>query len=130
MNFDDFETKLRHVPRRQPPAEWRKEILAPLQQRDEAVELAWWRRWLWPHPIAWAVMAMLWVTIAGLQFAAAPPEGVQTSASLPKSPDIRHALEERIRMMAELSGDATRARTYETPADRPRSSCRNREVVV
>jgi hypothetical protein len=128
MNFDEFENKLRAQPRREIPAEWRREILAPLGRRMEA-PVAWWRQLLWPHPAAWAGLAALWVAIFALNLAGAP-EAPSYAAGKP-SPDKLMAYQERQRLWAELALDLSPQPRKPRPAvDRPRSNVRPAEVVV
>jgi hypothetical protein len=128
MNFDEFENKLRGQPRREIPAEWRREILAPLRRREEA-PVAWWRQVLWPHPAAWASLAGAWVAIFVLNLAGAP-EGESYAASRP-SPDTRVAYQERQRLWAELALDLSPQPRKQPPAaDRPRSNRMQLEAAV
>jgi len=128
MNFDEFENKLRAQPRRKIPPEWRREILAPLRRRTEA-PASWWRQLLWPHPAAWASLAVAWVAIFALNLAGAP-EGESYAASKP-SPDKLVAYQERQRLWAELALDLSRPpRKPLSAIDRPRSHATPAEVVV
>jgi hypothetical protein len=128
MNFDEFEDKLRGQPRREIPSEWRREILAPLQQRPEA-KVSWWRQLLWPHPGAWATLAAAWVAIFALNFAGAP-EG-ESYAAGPSSRDALAAYQERQRLWAELALDLSQQPRKPMPAmDRPRSRASIAEVAV
>ena len=129
MNFDEFEKKMRAVPRREVPAAWREQILGPLRDQEAAPAIAWWRQWLWPHPTAWASLAVIWLAIFALHFAAAP-EPVTPFAALTKpAPEMLQAFEDRIRLMAELSPESAQPEAEPAPADRPRS-CRSRAEVA
>jgi hypothetical protein len=128
MNFDEFENKLRGQPRREIPAEWRREILAPLRRRTEA-PIAWWRQLLWPHPAAWASLAAAWVAIFALNLAGAP-EGETYAVGKPPL-DTRVAYQERQRLWAELALDLSPPARRSVPAmDRPRSQALSAEVIV
>ena len=128
MNLDEFETKLQGQPRREIPAEWRWEILAPLRRRTEA-PVAWWRQVLWPHPAAWAGLAAAWVAIFALNLAGAP-EGETYAVGKPPL-DTRVAYQERQRLWAELALDLSRQPRKQLPAaDRPRSNRSRLEAVV
>ena len=83
--MNDFERKLKAQSFRQPPQEWRDEILdvcdqaegrrnaqASLVEADSAP--AWsWREWLWPSPAAWGALAAVWVVCFSMNAATKPP---------------------------------------------------------
>ena len=97
MNSDELESRLQRTPLRQPPAEWREEILvASLRsQRCESLDqsireltslrdatprqafAATWRmrvrELLWPHPVAWGAMAAVWLALGAVQVALREP---------------------------------------------------------
>jgi len=73
MNDDFLEKRLRALPRREAPTEWRAEILAAAGGADKSRRSAGWapslaalKSLLWPHPYAWAGVAGMWVVITGL----------------------------------------------------------------
>jgi hypothetical protein len=89
MKTERFEQRLQEQPLRQPPAEWRREILGAARlvnradDRLPATAHGWsWvalRQWLWPCPEAWAALAAAWIASAALSLAtpstpAASPE--------------------------------------------------------
>jgi hypothetical protein len=130
MNLDEFEERMRGVPRREVPTAWREQLLGPLRHQGTAPAIAWWRQWLWPHPAAWASLAVIWLAIFALHFAAAP-EPVAPFAALTKpAPEMLQAFEDRIRLMAELSPESPQRETEPSPADRPRSCTVTEEVAV
>ena len=72
MNNDEFEKRLAQQPFRPVPETWKGPILA--SAREAARRTTWdrpgramwagpwarrWREWLWPHPVAWAVLTAL-----------------------------------------------------------------------
>ena len=71
--MNDFERKLHATPLRQPPADWRAEILGALPAPQPAALN--WREWLWPAPPAWLALAAIWLvlfTIESLTVGTAP----------------------------------------------------------
>jgi hypothetical protein len=129
MNFEEFEKKMRAVPRREVPAAWREQILGPLRHQEAAPKVVWWKQWLWPHPTAWASLAAIWLVIFVLHSAGAP-DSVSPSAALSKpAPEMLQAFEDRIRLMAELSAESPRE-IEPSPAERPRSCRFMPEVAV
>ena len=129
MSFDEFENKLRSQPRREIPPQWRREILGSVNV-ERTAPVPWWRRLLWPHPVAWASIAAAWTAIFALNLAGAPETASSQVASKP-SPDMRLAYEERRRLWAELVLDVSpQTGKPRPPVDRPRSHARVREVTV
>src|SRR5258708_827213 len=86
--MSDFERKLAAQSFREPPAEWREEILRRSADAARATERAEspWRAWLWPSPQAWAGLAALWLIFFALQFAGHPSSSPAVFASM-TSPD-------------------------------------------
>jgi len=119
---------LRSQPRREIPAEWRREILRLSGASGVVAPVPWWRQWLWPHPAAWTALAALWVVIFALGFAARPEPAIRSASSASHPPDILQAFAERTRLMAELSGESAEMRP--SAADRPRSARVMAEVAV
>jgi hypothetical protein len=69
--MSDLEHKLRNLTFRQPPASWRRDILAKTDSRVRAA--AWnWREWLWPSPHVWGAMAALWIILLWINAATMP----------------------------------------------------------
>ncbi len=58
--MNDFERHLAAQPFRTPPADLRAAILA-------ATPAASWRDWLWPSPLAWAALALIWVALYAVE---------------------------------------------------------------
>lgn len=56
--MNDLEAKLRSLTFREPPPGWRGSIAG------SAVVESGWRKWLAPHPAAWAALAAIWIVLA------------------------------------------------------------------
>jgi len=70
MTNDDFENQLRRVPMREIPADWRGQILSAAKQPvrmdapvAKSARQTWWRDLLWPSPLAWAALVLIWFGI-------------------------------------------------------------------
>lgn len=81
MNPDPFEQHLSRQPWRSIPPEWREEILARAAANARPIRAGRspagsngrrLRTWLWPHPVAWAGLAVCWVATFALQHLSAP----------------------------------------------------------
>ena len=59
--MSDFENKLRSLELRQPLPDWQREIT---EQCTFTEPQSTWRQWLWPSPLAWAALALIWVGLA------------------------------------------------------------------
>jgi hypothetical protein len=55
--MNDFESRLRSLTFREPPPGWRGSIVSGASEPG-------WRKWLSPHPAAWAALAAIWVVLA------------------------------------------------------------------
>ena len=78
---------------------------------------------LWPHPKAWAGLAIIWVLILAVDFSVRDRTPITAEKSLPPSPEVIAELKQQQRMLAELigardTGDADRSKPL---APRPRS---------
>src|ERR1035437_6287113 len=156
MNTDDFEKQLQRQPLRQMPGEWRDEILSTAQQASSPQpasrithhasrithplppspsllstihhQLS---TLLWPHPVAWAGLAAVWVAILGINLTTRDASTAVAKHALPVSPQVFLAFQEQERLLTELLG------TRETPVDekpkpappRPRIE-RRREMMM
>jgi hypothetical protein len=56
--MNDLEAKLRSLTFREPPPGWRGAMV------DVAIAEPRWRKWLAPHPAAWATVAAVWLVLA------------------------------------------------------------------
>ena len=83
MTPEEFEQRLATLPVRQIPAEWESEILAAAQAKIRqpffALLLPMVRAWLWPHPVAWACVVVVWLAIAGLNFSGPQGDALTTT---------------------------------------------------
>jgi hypothetical protein len=118
MNPEDFERRLQRQPLRQVPNEWRIEILASARAASATRRTAGGEYQnsslrmpdtklsdvLWPHPLAWAVLAAVWVIILGVN--ARTWGGPQTIArrGTPIPSDVLVAHQEQDRLLSELLG--------------------------
>jgi hypothetical protein len=149
MNADDFEKRLERQPLRQIPGEWRAEILSAARQASLAphatrnTQHASWGHsmlstinsqlstLLWPHPVAWAGLAAVWVVIAGMNLTTRDASQRLANQASPASPQVFMAFQEQERLLTELIGPR------ETPvAERPKParpqprSERQRELLL
>ncbi len=107
MNHDDFEKKLSDTPLRKIPPAWRAEILqyatqplppeAPVPATVSAANVtppvpvppphkASWHDLLWPSPLAWAALALIWSGIFisnNINFSSAQTPPVATTGTEP-----------------------------------------------
>ncbi|HUR44887.1 MAG TPA: hypothetical protein VMZ27_03345 [Candidatus Saccharimonadales bacterium] len=108
MNSENFENQLRGQTLRQPPADWRKDIVAAANQAKSAPDgdcepsSSWWQILFWPAPRAWAGLAAVWVMIFAMQFAADDGPAAVQVAHVPQSKQMLVAMKERQRLYAEL----------------------------
>lgn len=81
-----FERQLADTPLRDIPPSWRTRLLPP-PRRPSFAWLPFWRRLLWPHPLAWGALATCWIIIMALNFSG--PRGPELYAvSPPGTPAI------------------------------------------
>ena len=114
MKPDDFEQKLQRQPLRQVPAEWRGEILGVCREskvESRAQEQLWLSTlvsrlstFFWPHPVAWAGLAAVWIFIFAVNFSMRDQAPVMAEKSAPPSPEMVAELKQQQRMLAELIG--------------------------
>jgi len=141
MNSDDqFEERLRRQTLRDVPAGWREEILSAagcasgsshasrvthhsiLSALRSQLSIL-----LWPHPKAWAGLAVAWLVIIGVNFAMREPSAKDYALqTAPPSPQMRELLRQQGQLFAELVGpiEKPEADRPKPPAARPRSQCR------
>jgi hypothetical protein len=119
MNQDDFEQRLQRQPLRRVPAEWRKEILAAAATSCHASRVT--RRSflstlnsqlstiLWPHPVAWAGLAAIWIFIFTVDFSARDdaPAVADTFSSPPA--EVIVEVRQQQRLLAEMMGSSQKS---------------------
>jgi hypothetical protein len=125
--MNEFEQRLNRQPQKEIPSAWRAEILAAAHEAQAARHLKQPRpssilhflsSLLWPHPKAWAGLAVVWMVIVGLQLAARDDSGSRVTAkAAPPSPEMMVELRKQQRMFAELVGPreepvADRSKSY------------------
>jgi hypothetical protein len=148
MKPDDFEKHLQRQPLRQVPAEWREGVLSAARQagRPQTAPRApgdgLWAvlstlnsqlsTLLWPHPVAWAGLAAVWVVILGLSFTSRDAaRHVAKRASSP-APQVFMAFQEQQRLLSELVGprEIPVVERPKAAAPRPRSERRTGLLIV
>jgi len=145
MIADDFEKRLQSQPLRQVPAEWREEILTAARQafsvghapRTTHHARAWpsllstinsrLSTLLWPHPVAWAGLAAVWVVILGLSFTTRDTALHVARRGSSSSPRVFMAFQEQQRLLSELVGprEMPAAERPKAAPPRPRSERRS-----
>jgi hypothetical protein len=132
--MEQFEQYLSRQPMRRIPSEWREEILAAAG-RESWVES---RRpkglWsslvaprlysaFWPHPVAWAGLAAVWLFLLGVDFSAREraPAVAESGSALPA--EVIVEVRQQQRLLAELLGprDVRDADRSKPSAPLPRS---------
>jgi len=118
MKTDPLETRMRQVPLRSLPAEWRSQILSSLDTPEPAAQprpvtrrgsalrglAAWFQRALCPTPLGWSAVATAWVCIVLLN-TSGPRSRAGTSPAPHASPQaqlraIRNQSSELTRILA------------------------------
>jgi hypothetical protein len=135
--MNEFEQRLRQVPVKPIPGEWRAEILAAAEAKQPSLERGvhaastWQARitailcsLFWPHPRAWAGLAAVWVVIAILHFSQPDDSPVLAEKSAPPSADTLADLRQQQQMLAELLGPYGAGE-----ADRPKRSGPHTQLV-
>ena len=130
-----FEKRLKRQTRLLVPAEWRKEILeaagkarcvrqpatvgcSPFSNLNRRLASM-----LWPHPVAWAGLAAIWIFIFAVNFSIQDRQPAVAENIPPPSPEVLAELRQQQRLFIELTGanDSSDADRQRTLAPRPRS---------
>ena len=109
MNLDEFEKSISAQPVRSVPEDWRKDVLSRARRNPAAIAprqrpRSTWAGWLWPSPIAWAGLAILWMIAFGFNWLASQPVVCQTATISQESAGIRLAHYEWTGMLEEPGG--------------------------
>ncbi|HTQ50788.1 MAG TPA: hypothetical protein VMJ12_08750 [Candidatus Acidoferrales bacterium] len=135
--MEQFELRLNRQPLREVPAEWREEILAAAG-RASSVERRGQGRFepstlvsrlstlFWPHPVAWAGLAAIWVFILGVDFSQRGAAPVVAESHSPPSVEINVEVRQQRRLLAEMLGprETREAEQLRIFFPRPRSELR------
>ena len=142
---DDFEKRLQRLALRKIPAEWRAEILdaaraaTPAPRKSEITFRALLSSFLgqlsallWPHPKAWAALAVVWLGILSMNFYAADPPRQLAKKDVLPSPEFLVACREQRRELARLiepnvNSDADKPRSWRPG---PRTEWRNERLAA
>jgi hypothetical protein len=150
MKTEDFEKRVQRQTLKQVPAEWREDILSAARQASSpqhatrnAQDASRWRSvlstfnsqlsaLLWPHPVAWAGLAAVWVVIMGINVRTQDATTVIAKRASPTSPQIFMAFQEQERLLSELIGprDTPVAEQPKPRLPRPRSEGRRALVMA
>lgn len=132
---ESFEQRLKRQSLRQIPAEWRTEILKAAGE-SQSIRSATVARYsllanlnrrlasvLWPHPVAWAGLAAVWIFVFALNYSIRDTQPVVAEKITAPSPEVMAELRQQQRLFAELTGtgDTSDADRQKTLAPRPRS---------
>ena len=139
---EPFENRLKRLPQRQVPGEWRKEILSAASKPQAVLRLAVSsnsflsnlnRRLtaiFWPHPVAWGALAAIWILISAVNFSIRDEAPVLAEKNPTPSPEMLTELKAQQRLSVELigenasaSGDANRQKKF---VPKPRGERRER----
>jgi len=132
--MDQFERRLSRQPVRQVPAEWRGEILAEAGRASRVKGRAQKGIWpsslvsrllaaLWPHPVAWAGLAAVWIFIFAVDFSTRDSTPAMVGKFSPPTTEIIVEVRQQQRLLAELIGprDTREAGRSKSAVPRPRS---------
>jgi hypothetical protein len=126
----EFEKQLQRQPMREPPRQWRSQILGAASRTGHSTLVARLSTWLWPHPQAWAGLAAAWVLIFLLHFTA-PDEPRAARNSSPMTFQSLAMMQKQTLKMAQLlgslgSGDQPAATTA---PPKPRSERPRKQLI-
>lgn len=134
--MEEFEQHLSHQQMRPIPAAWREEILAVAgreswvksrahEQSRSSTLAARFSAFFWPHPMAWAGLAAIWILILAVDFSVRGKAPVLAEKSGPPSPAVIAQLRQQQRLLVELMGprDISDADRSKPLGPQPRSEC-------
>jgi hypothetical protein len=130
---DQFERRLSRQPLRQVPSDWREEILTTAGRESRVESRAAKRTWssslvsrllsvLWPHPVAWAGLAAVWILIFAVDFSTRDRTPLVVQHDLPPPVEVMVEVHQQQQLLVELLGlrdirDADRSKSL-TPQPR------------
>ncbi|MGP8020567.1 MAG: hypothetical protein ACLPRE_06215 [Limisphaerales bacterium] len=129
---DQFERRLSRQPLRRVPSEWREEILAaanschqsPVTRRSFLPTLtSQLSTILWPHPVAWAGLAAVWIFIFAVDFSTRDSTPAMAEKVSPPTTEVIVEVRQQQRLLAELIGprEPREADRSKSAPPRPRS---------
>jgi hypothetical protein len=138
---EDFENQLRRQPRREVPADWRSEILAIAASATETLHATrnkpaslstFLRSLLWPCPQAWAGLAAVWLVLLLVNYSPSGKKPVMAQNTTPPSPEVKLALREQRRLLAQLLEpfDQAAAEPPKRFIPRPKAEGNSKFIVV
>lgn len=130
--LEPFAQRLRRLPLRQVPGEWRQKILSaagetqPVQRVEVVSNHSFISRlnrrltsMFWPHPVAWGALAAIWVCIFAVNFSSRDNTPVVAEKNATPSPEMLAELRAQRRLYLELTDanasepdDAVRKKTF------------------
>jgi hypothetical protein len=102
--MSDLEDELRKLQPANPPAAWRRDILARCAsavQAESEVTSTGWRAWLWPSPLAWGALAAVWFVL-GIIDVASPQAPLAEHRTAENQSNILAARRENQALLAQL----------------------------
>ena len=104
--MEQFERRLSRQPLRQIPTEWRGELLSAAKHASRPVPRTLFlstfnhqlSTLLWPHPKAWAGLAVVWILIFAVDFSMHDKLPVVTEKAAPPSPEVIVELKQQRRI--------------------------------
>jgi hypothetical protein len=133
---DHFEQRLRRQPLRQVPSAWRDEILvsASVNRRNPPVRelkfaAALWHELIWPCRRIWVGLAPVWLALLVFNVTHSDRGQIVTAKSTMPPGELRLALQEQQRILAEIIGPKPPASPAEPPR-RPNHQPRSEQRCV
>jgi hypothetical protein len=131
-----FEKRMKDQPLRQVPVEWRSDILSAaaaaqtVRSGPRQAGRSWFslfgyqiRSLLWPHPVAWAGLAAVWIFILAAHVSMSDKAPAMADKTSPLSQEAVAELKQENQLLAELMGtsDTSAADKQKTFVPKPRS---------